>query len=489
MPEEPNRRLAAVWFADIVGYTTLSERDENTALKLVAELQAISNREVAAHSGRVVKFVGDAVLAVFESAGNAVDASLALLKSFNETAKAKEIGATLRVGVHVGEIHTAADGDVYGDGVNTASRIQGAAGPGQVFLSGFALESVRHRANLRTESVGKRRLKGLSRSMELFAVGPAQAGDPRETSFSPPTPTVEKRQLRSGQIIAIALLAGMAGLVGVGMFAGASPFNWNKAPESVDAEEALSLGKESFFRGDFGRAIEDLTRSLEMTGSLLQKRQGLRYLARTHAMVQDSSAALAALDDLLSTEPPLAILISDLEEPELMELYFEARREKIRTRGVHELSQPLRQIMVFDFQLFSSGVEMNAEGMTGELGYVVALMMETELRMMGLPTSSVREMSFEGVGYDAYIDMDSHLVDMTQEGPSHLLTGSIAINRNGALLSAWLYEMETGRLILSEQVTGSQEDLVMKLPEDLATRLNSAIEEAAPPPTSGDPGD
>ena len=481
MPEESNRRLAAVWFADIVGYTTLSERDEDAALKLVAELQAVANREVAAHSGRVVKFVGDAVLAVFESAGSAVDAALALLKGFNEAARAEGIGATLRLGVHVGEIHTAADGDVYGDGVNTASRIQGAAGPGQVFLSGFALESVRQRANLRTESVGKRRLKGLSRSMELFVVGSAAAGDPRETTFSSPAPTKEKRHLRKGQVIAVGLLAGMAGLVGFGIFAAASPFNWGKAPENVDAEEALNLGKESFFRGEYGRAIEDLSRSLEMTGSLLQKRQGLRYLARTQAMVRDSSAALAALDGLLSTEPPLAILIPSLEEPELIELYYEARREKIRTRGVHELSQPLRQILVFDFQVFASGAEMSADGMTGELGYAVAFMVESELSMKGLPTSSVREMSFQEGGYDAYVDLDSTLVAMKGEGPSHLLTGSVAINRSGALLSAWLYEMETGRLILSEQVTGSQEDLVMKLPEELGASLAEALQGAGEP--------
>jgi adenylate cyclase len=169
MAEESNRRLAAVWFADIVGYTALSEKNEDAALKLVAELQAVANREVAAHSGRVVKFVGDAVLAVFESAGSAVDAALALLVGFNQAAKKEGIEATLRLGVHVGEIHTADDGDVYGDGVNTASRIQGAAAPGQVYLSSFAYESVRHRRTLRTESVGKRRLKGLSRSMELFA--------------------------------------------------------------------------------------------------------------------------------------------------------------------------------------------------------------------------------------------------------------------------------------------------------------------------------
>jgi len=504
MPEESNRRLAAVWFADIVGYTTLSERDEDAALRLVAELQAIANREVAAHSGRVVKFVGDAVLAVFESAGSAVDGALALLNGFNEAAKAEGMVATLRLGVHVGEIHTAADGDVYGDWINTASRIQGAAGPGQVFLSSFALESVRHRANLRTESVGKRRLKGLSRSMELFVVGPVAAGDPRETCYSPPTQVKEKKPLRMGQVIGAGLLAGMAGLLGVGVFTGFGPFTPAGtpagAPHGVDAEEALSLGKESYFRGDFAQAEDDLTRSLKLSGSILQKRQGLRYLARTQIMAKDSVGALETLTDLLSTEPPLAILIPSLEDSTLMGLYFEARRQKIRTQGGSgEISEPLRKVMVFDFQVFDPGGEMTADGMMDEMGYAVAFMVETELRSLALPTSSVGEMSFEAGGFDAYLGMDSTLVAMTEEGvssglptdsttlaaaedetPSHLLTGSVVINRGGALLSAWLYEMGTGRLILSEQVTGTQEDLLMTLPEDLAHRLAAALQSAGP---------
>jgi class 3 adenylate cyclase/TolB-like protein len=487
MSDDSSRHLAAVWFADIVGYTSLSERNEDAALKLVGEFQTLANRIVAAHWGRVVKFVGDAVLTVFESAGKAVDGALALLDEFSSSELAKELNVTLRIGVHVGEIHTAEDGDVYGDGVNTASRIEGAAGPGQVFLSGFALESIRHRANLRTEPVGKRRLKGLSRSMELFVVGPADGGDPREIRFTPPVQPEEKKGFRLGQVVAVGLLAGMAGLIGVGMFAGASPFNFNKAPMNENAEEALRLGKESYFRGDFTQALDDLERSLELTGSKLQKRQGLRYIARTHNMVQDSAATLSALDDLLTTEPPLAILIPGLEDENLMELYFEARRQKIRSRGVHELSEPLRKIMVFDFQTFSSGVEMVSEGMTEELGYLVALMMQTELDMKGLPVASVSEMSFQEGEYDAYLDLDSALVEMRDEGPSHLILGSVAIQPRGALISAWLYEMETGALVLSEQVTGSQEDLVMKLPEELASRLAEALEGVPSEPTLPDP--
>ena len=59
MPDKAPSRLAAIWFADIVGYTGLSARDEDLALRLVAELQTAAEREVAAHSGRIVKFLGD----------------------------------------------------------------------------------------------------------------------------------------------------------------------------------------------------------------------------------------------------------------------------------------------------------------------------------------------------------------------------------------------------------------------------------------------
>ena len=75
---ERTRRLAAVWFADIVGYTDLSSRDEEAALEVVDDLQRFAREETEAHGGRVVKFVGDAVLAVFDSADAALRSALAL---------------------------------------------------------------------------------------------------------------------------------------------------------------------------------------------------------------------------------------------------------------------------------------------------------------------------------------------------------------------------------------------------------------------------
>jgi len=83
MPQERKRRLAAVWFADIVGYTELSSRDEDGALAVVDELQRLAREEVEPRGGRIVKFQGDAVLAVFDSTDSALDSALALQESFS----------------------------------------------------------------------------------------------------------------------------------------------------------------------------------------------------------------------------------------------------------------------------------------------------------------------------------------------------------------------------------------------------------------------
>ncbi|MFC1575331.1 adenylate/guanylate cyclase domain-containing protein [Gemmatimonadota bacterium] len=476
MAEEHHRRLAAVWFADIVGYTALSERDGDAALRLVAELQAISEREVASRSGRVVKYVGDAVLATFESAGGALEAALALRDGFLGSPSARELKANLRIGIHVGEILTAEDGDVYGDGVNTASRVQGAAAPGQVILSSFASESIRHRSEFRTVPKGKRRFKGLSHPMELFAVGHRGAEDPFvELELAPD----RRSSLTPGRAIAIGLAAGMAGLVGLGLFAGASPFfgggTPDMGPQGEEVDVALSLGIEAYYRGATEEAAENLNLFLNPAGTVGQRRQGLRYLARTELMAGDTAGARTALSGLLTTEPPLALLIPSLEDSALMGLYFDARREKIRAQGIFEPSREFRELMVFDFQVFAPESESEAGGMSGDVGYVVAFMLETELSLSGLSATSIQEMSFENRGDEAYVDLESALSAMNGAGPSHLLSGSVAINSTGALLSAWLYELETGNLVLSEQVNGSHEDLVMSLPEELAARLTARL--------------
>lgn len=169
-PSERDRRLAAVWFADIVGYTTLSSQDEDGALEVVGTFQRLAEEIVAQHSGRVVKYIGDAALAEFASTDGAIRSALALMERFTAHDAARRYNSTLRIGVNVGEVITASDGDIYGDGVNLASRLQNQAPPGQVIASEAVRAQIRQRTVFRTEPLGQRTVKGISDPVALYRV-------------------------------------------------------------------------------------------------------------------------------------------------------------------------------------------------------------------------------------------------------------------------------------------------------------------------------
>src|SRR5688572_25739843 len=167
---DTGRRLAAVWFADIVGYTTLSAQDEDAAMKVVGVFQRLANEIVPQYSGRIVKFVGDAALAEFASTDGAIRSALMLVERFQADEAAREHGTLPRVGVNVGEVISSADGDIYGDGVNLASRLQNSAEPGQVVASEAVQTQIRQRPVFRTESLGEKALKGIASPIRLFSV-------------------------------------------------------------------------------------------------------------------------------------------------------------------------------------------------------------------------------------------------------------------------------------------------------------------------------
>jgi len=148
-----SHHLAAVWFADVVGYTRLSEENEGEAVRLVHGFQRVAREVVARYDGRVVKFLGDGALAEFSSTDMAVRSAEALIRAFAAAAAAEGLGSgELRVGVHVGDVVATEDGDVYGDGVNVASRIQAAGDPGEVWVSEDVRRQLRQRPEFRFES-------------------------------------------------------------------------------------------------------------------------------------------------------------------------------------------------------------------------------------------------------------------------------------------------------------------------------------------------
>src|SRR6266581_1468862 len=195
------RTLVALWFADIAGYSTRAAEDEVGALRLVEILQALSRQIVRRYNGRVVKFFGDAVLAEFPSTEMAVRAAAALSEEYRKRSAATGRVHNLRVGVHLGDVAVGSDGDLYGDGVNAAARIQEAAETGQVVLSQDIWRQLRGRSEFTFQSLGERSLKGVG-AMGLYAVEvEKEAMQPPASGITRFSPPAEKEGIRSVAVL------------------------------------------------------------------------------------------------------------------------------------------------------------------------------------------------------------------------------------------------------------------------------------------------
>src|SRR6186713_1135303 len=124
-----SRQLAAIMFTDIVGYTALMGRDEQKAFELLDKNRQIQKPIIEEYNGKWIKELGDGVLASFTTVSDAVNAAIKIQQTCNATKDFQ-----LRIGIHLGEV-VFEDGDVFGDGVNIASRIQAIAHPGCIWIS------------------------------------------------------------------------------------------------------------------------------------------------------------------------------------------------------------------------------------------------------------------------------------------------------------------------------------------------------------------
>ena len=162
MPKTPlAHHLVALWFADVAGYSERAAEDERGALQLIEILETLSRDMVRRYDGRVVKFMGDAVLAEFPSTELAVRSAAVLSEQYAEQSAGTGRAHNLRLGVHVADVAVGPEGDLYGDGVNAAARVQEAAEPGQVVLSEDVWRQLRGRGEFQFESLGQRSLKGV----------------------------------------------------------------------------------------------------------------------------------------------------------------------------------------------------------------------------------------------------------------------------------------------------------------------------------------
>ncbi|MEM9984093.1 MAG: adenylate/guanylate cyclase domain-containing protein [Bacteroidota bacterium] len=157
------RQLKTILFADIVGYTAMMQEDEQQALALLNDCKSILEREVAQHHGELVQYFGDGALLSFTSAQEGVSCSLDMQQAFVQD----HIPA--RIGLHLGEVIKRND-NLFGDGVNLASRIESIAEPGSVLLSKALRDQVKNQSVFDLQSLGAFHFKNVTEPIEVFAL-------------------------------------------------------------------------------------------------------------------------------------------------------------------------------------------------------------------------------------------------------------------------------------------------------------------------------
>ncbi|MBI3859251.1 MAG: tetratricopeptide repeat protein [Thaumarchaeota archaeon] len=165
------RRLAAIMFTDMVGYASLAQRNESISLTMVDEQRQVIRPILSRHSGREVKTMGDAFLVEFPSALDAVRCAYDIQRAIRELDYSLPEGRRiqLRVGIHLGDV-VESQGDISGDAVNVASRIEPLAEVGGVCMTRQVYDQVQNKFELPLVSVGSKILKSLSTPVEVYKV-------------------------------------------------------------------------------------------------------------------------------------------------------------------------------------------------------------------------------------------------------------------------------------------------------------------------------
>jgi TolB-like protein/Flp pilus assembly protein TadD len=172
------RRLAAIMAADVVGYSRLIRADEEGTIAALKALRAdLIDPKIAEHHGRIVKLMGDGMLAEFASVVDAVHAAVETQQAMTDhnSGLPENKRIEFRVGINLGDVVIDGD-DIHGDGVNVAARLEGLAEPGGVCVSGMVYEAVRDRIDFPFEDLGEQEVKNIDRPVRVWRWRPSAEG-------------------------------------------------------------------------------------------------------------------------------------------------------------------------------------------------------------------------------------------------------------------------------------------------------------------------
>jgi class 3 adenylate cyclase len=169
------RKLVAILAADVEGYSRLMETDEEGTLAILSAHRTITDELIAQHSGRIFGTAGDSVLAEFASVFAAVQCAIDIQEELSVANRPLEESRRLRfrIGINVGDVMVK-DGDIFGDGVNIAARLEGLAEPGGICISRGVRDHIRHKLPHRFEDLGEQAVKNIAQPVRCFRLFPGE---------------------------------------------------------------------------------------------------------------------------------------------------------------------------------------------------------------------------------------------------------------------------------------------------------------------------
>ncbi|WP_162054651.1 adenylate/guanylate cyclase domain-containing protein [Pontibacter pamirensis] len=325
----PTRQLAAIMFTDIAGYTALMGEDESKAFELLNQNRRLHKPLIKGYGGKWIKEMGDGVLASFPTVTDAVNCACALVKGCG-----KINGLCLRIGIHLGDV-VFENEDVFGDGVNIASRLQALAPAGGIWVSEAVYQNVANKTGVATKLVGEKILKNVKEPVRVYEVRPTNSEAESSESY---LLNIDEPKAAPPKSIAVLPFVNMSN----------DPeqeyFSDGMAEELINSLNHLKdlkvAGRTSSFQFkgkniDLRKVGEMLGVSTVLEGSVRKQGNRLRVTAQL-IHVEDgfhiwSEKYDSTMDDIFAIQDEIALAITE----QLKVVLFEKDREKITKTFTH----------------------------------------------------------------------------------------------------------------------------------------------------------
>jgi TolB-like protein len=323
------RKIAAILAADVVGFSRMTSVDEDgTLARLRALRHELIDPTVAAHNGRVFKRTGDGVIVEFRSVVDAVNCARVVQNAMidRNAGLPDDKRIVFRIGVHLGDVVEEADGDLMGDGVNIAARLEGIAEPGAICLSEDAYRQVRSRLDYQVTDLGQKALKNIAEPVRVFSVslgtGAPKAAPKKAVSAEKPSIAALPFQNMSGDPeqdyfadgMVEDILTGLARIKSLTVIARNSSFTYKG--KAVDIRQ---VGKDLGARYVLEGSVRKGGNKLRITAQLIEAETGAHLWADRFD---------GALDDVFELQDQITERIVGVIEPSVLKSEIERSRRK-----------------------------------------------------------------------------------------------------------------------------------------------------------------